>query len=199
MTVELNIEKRDTKSKPRALRREGIIPATLYGPDLENSVSCQVELKDFKKIAYKDYKHLIDLKVGDDAHEVLIRSIQKDFVSGEIKNIEFYKVKRGHKLVTKVALEFVGVSPASKMGCDVVTQYNEVTIKCLPRDIPDQIEVSIEALKKAGDMISIADINNSDKFEIQDPAAEVVVKAVAKRGATAIASEEASTEEAAAA
>ena len=69
--------------------------------DLEESISCQVSLKDFKKIAYKDYKHLIDLKEGSDTHEVLIRNIQKDYVSNEIKNIEFYKVKKVINLLLK--------------------------------------------------------------------------------------------------
>ncbi|NQY80957.1 MAG: 50S ribosomal protein L25 [Candidatus Caenarcaniphilales bacterium] len=203
MAIELNVEERDVKTKARALRREGFIPATLYGPELDESISCQVSLKDFKKIAYKDYKHLIDLKTGTDTHEVLIRNIQKDYVSNEIKNIEFYKVKRGHKLTTKVALKFIGESPASKMGADIVTQYTEMTVKCLPRDIPDDVEVSIDTLKKAGDMISFADLPANDKLEIQEPLGEIIIKAVAKRGAIAMedeeAGEEAPAEEAAAA
>lgn len=194
MTIELNVEVRDLKTKARALRREGFIPATLYGPELSESLSCQVSLKDFKKIAFKDYKHLIDLKTGTDTHEVLIRNVQKDYVTSEIKNIEFYKVKRGHKLTTKVALKFVGESPAAKMGADIVTQYSEMTVKCLPRDIPDDVEVSIDSLKKAGDMISFADLVANDKLEIQEPLSEIIIKAVAKRGAIAMDDNEANEE-----
>ena len=61
-----------------------------------------------------------------------------------------------------------------------------MTVKCLPRDIPDEVEVSIEALKKAGDMISFADLPANEKIEIQEPKAEIIIKAVAKRGAVAM-------------
>ena len=198
MSIELSVEKRDGSTKARAMRREGLIPATLYGPELDESISLQVALKEFKKIAYKDYKHLIDLKADTETYEVLIRNIQKDYVTNEIKNIEFYKVKRGHMLTTKVALVIVGESPAAKMGCDIVSQYNEMTVKCLPRDIPDEVTIDITALKKAGDMISFADLPKNDKLEIQDRLAEIIVKAVAKRGAIAVEEEEATAEEEAA-
>jgi hypothetical protein len=59
MATELKIEKRKENSKPRALRREGLIPATIYGPELENAIDIQVNGKDFKKVSFKDYKHLI--------------------------------------------------------------------------------------------------------------------------------------------
>ena len=101
-------------------------------------------------------------------------------------------------LTTKVALVIVGESPAAKMGCDIVSQYNEMTVKCLPRDIPDEVTIDITALKKAGDMISFADLPKNDKLEIQDPLAEIIVKAVAKRGAIAVEEEEATAEEEAA-
>ena len=183
MATELKIEKRKENSKPRALRREGLIPATIYGPELENAIDIQVNGKDFKKVSFKDYKHLIELKDNETLHETLIRNIQKDFVTGEILNIEFYKVKSGNKLNTKVALRFVGDSPAAKMGCDIVTQFTEMNVRCLPRDIPEDFEIDISVLKKPADMINFGDLNLGDKLELLDPSGEIIVKVVAKRGA----------------
>lgn len=191
MATALKIEKRRENSKPRALRREGLIPATIYGPELEESIDIQVNVKDFKKVSFKDYKHLIELQDNETVYETLIRNVQKDFVSGEILNVEFYKVQKGHKLTTKVALRFVGDSPAAKMGCDIVTQYTEMNVRCLPRDIPEDFEISIASLKKAGDMINFSDLDLGEKLELLDPPAEIIVKVVAKRGAIAEAAAEA--------
>lgn len=183
MATELKIEKREKNSKPRALRRAGVIPATVYGPELEEALNIQINGKDFQKVSFKDYKHLIELKDGETVHESLIRNVQKDFVTGEILNIEFYKVKSGHKLTTKVALKFIGDSPAAKMGCDIVTQYSEMSVRCLPRDIPEDFKIDLAILKKAGDMVHFSDLDLGDKLELLDPGAEIIAKAVAKRGA----------------
>lgn len=185
MATELKIEKRKEDSKPRALRREGLIPATVYGPELEDAIDIQVAAKDFQKVTFKDYKHLIELKDTDTTHEALIRNVQKDFVTGEILNIEFYKVQKGHKLNTKVALKFVGDSAAAKMGCDIVTQFTDMSVRCLPRDIPEDFIIDLSALKRAGDLIKFGDLDLGDKLELLEPPAEIIVKAVAKRGAIA--------------
>ena len=67
------------------------------------------------------------------------------------------------------------------MGCDIVTQFTEMNVRCLPRDIPEDFEVDISVLKKPADMINFGDLNLGDKLELLDPSGEIIVKVVAKR------------------
>ena len=180
MAVELQIKPREKKN-PRALRKEGSIPATLYGPDFE-AMDIQLSAKDFSRVPFEDYTHLIHLKTGTEDHEVLIKDIQKDFVSREIMNIQFYKIKRGHKVTMKVALKFTGVSNAVRLGADFVVPHKEVHVRCFPRHIPQFIEVNITSLENPGDTITFADlVVNREELEILDPAKEIVCKAESKK------------------
>lgn len=179
MSVELQVKSRENK-KPRALRREGAIPATLYGPEIE-PMNIQLDAKEFSRVPYADYNRLITLK-GDQEHEALIKKVQKDFVTREVQNIEFYKIKRGHKITMKVGIKFKGDSPAVKMGADFVPVHQEVHIKCLPKNIPYFIEVDISELKESGDHITFADLKiNRDEIEVLDPDKEIICKAETKK------------------
>lgn len=179
MSVELQVKSRENK-KPKALRREGLIPATLYGPEIE-PLSIQLNAKEFSKVAYADYNRLITLK-GDQEHEALIKKVQKNFVTREVQNIEFYKIKRGHKITMKVAVKFNGTSPAVKLGADFIPVHQEVHIKCLPKDIPYFVEVDITCLKENGDHITFADLQiDREKIEVLDPDKEIICKAETKK------------------
>jgi large subunit ribosomal protein L25 len=180
MAVELQIKPRDKKN-PRALRKIGLIPATLYGPDFD-SIDIQLSAKDFSKLPVEEYTHLIHLKTENDEHEVLIKDIQKDYLSRDVMNIQFYKIKRGHKVTMKVALKFTGVSNAVRLGADFVIPHKEANVKCFPRHIPQFIEVNITALENPGDTITFADlVVNRDEIEILDPAKEIICKAETKK------------------
>lgn len=179
MSVELQIKARENK-KPKALRREGTIPATLYGPEIE-AKNIQLNAKEFSKVDFADYNRLMTLK-GEEEHEALIRNVQRDFISHEVQNIEFYKIKRGHKVTMKVAFKFIGDSPAVKLGADFVPVHQEAHIKCLPKDIPYFIEVDISSLKESGDHITFADLNiDREVIEILDPNKEIICKAETKK------------------
>lgn len=185
MAYKLAVESREGKKTGRALRREGYIPATVYGPEIEAQNLLVVE-KDFKKIPLAEYNHIIELAVsGNDAYDVLMKHVQKDFVSGAVQNIEFYKTKKGHKVNTKVVIKFVGDSEAVKMGADLVTMHKEVHVRCIPRKIPQLVEVDLSLLKEVDDHITFGTLKLDEEVEILDPLEEVICKAEAKRVAAA--------------
>jgi large subunit ribosomal protein L25 len=190
MVITLEIKQRDKSSKARALRRQGIIPATIYGSEIE-SQSIQLDAKNFSRVAFEDYTHLMELEEpGQGKHEVLIKNIQKDCISGQIQNIEFYKITKGHKLTTKVILKFVGNSEAVKMGADLVIVHKEAHIKCFPRHIPAFLEVDLAGLVEAESTITFADLKLGEELELLDPPQEVVCKAETKRKDHTLALEE---------
>lgn len=181
-TVKLEVKKRDKKTqKPRALRREGFIPATVYGPDTDpqDLIICQ---KDFRQIPFSDYTHIIELSPeGAEPFNTLIKDIQKQPVSGEVQNIEFYKLKKGHKVNIRVTLKFINNSEAVKMGAELLTAYQEVHLKCLPKSIPDHVEVDLSLLKEAEDTVTFADLKLGEDIELLDPPAEIICKAETKK------------------
>lgn len=200
MVITLKAKNRQEGIKARAMRREGRIPATVYGPEIE-ATSLEVDAVEFRRIPFKEYTHIIQLEAeGKDAMDVLIRNVQKDFINGDVKNLEFYKVKPGHKLTTRVMLEFVGDSEAVKMGADLVTVHKEVHVRCLPRQIPYNVIVDLSKLEKDGDYLTFGDLEYGEGVECLDPAGEIVCKAETKRKdhAKAIEAEDAAAAEAAA-
>ena len=181
MAVEIKIEKRNNAKKARALRAEGTIPATLYGPEIEPQM-IQLNAKDFSRVNFHDYTHLINLKGDGDEHEALIKNIQRDFVTRDVLNIEFYKVKRGHKVTMKVELKFEGTSQAVKTGADLVVIHKEANIRCLPKDIPYFLPVDITKLEEIGNHVTFADLEfDREKIELLEPEKEVICKAEVKK------------------
>lgn len=179
--LELKVENRTNGKKPGALRREGYIPATIYGPGFEPT-NLQLSAKDFSRVAFEDYNHIFHLKHDNQDHEALIRDIQRDLLTREVLNIEFYKIKSGSKIETKISLKFVGVAPAVKLGADLLTFHQEAHIRCLPRDLPDFIEVDLSSLKAFDDHISFADLKvDRSKIEVTDLAEDLICKVEEKR------------------
>ena len=180
MVVEIAVKSREKKT-PRALRREGTIPATLYGPEIE-PIDIQLSAKEFSRVPFEDYSHLIHLKEGATEHEALIKDVQRDFVSREVQSIQFYKIKRGHKITMKVAIKIKGESQAVKMGADLVSVHKEAHIRCFPRHIPYFIEVDISKLDNDGDFITFDGLQiNREEIEILDPGQELICKVQSKR------------------
>lgn len=146
--------------KPNALRESGFIPATLYGHSFE-SKSIQVSAKEFSKVPHRAYSHVNLLEVeGGENYDVLIKNVQVDPVKNIFLNVEFYRITKGEKVKVKVPIRYVGHSPAVVAGGVLIVAYNELEIQCLPKDIPDDIEVNLEEITEIGQSIHIKDLKS---------------------------------------
>jgi large subunit ribosomal protein L25 len=176
-TITLSVKKRETETRKEP--ENGLIPAVLYGKGFENQ-TLWVDSKQFDKI-YKEAgeSSIIDLAISDKkskkTEKVLIYELQSDPVTDEIVHVDFYRVKMDEVIETDVGLKFVGEAPAVKeLGGVLVRNLDEVEVKCLPLDLPKEIEVDISVLKTFEDYIYIKDLNVSDKVEINVDAETVV-------------------------
>jgi large subunit ribosomal protein L25 len=179
----LKVEARHAGKKPNQLRRDGKIPATLYGPG-EPSTSYQVDAKEFSRLPAAAYSHILELGADKGGINAIIRHVQRDHVSHQVLNIELYKVAANRKLTVSVPLKIVGVSEAIQQGGQLVTNYSEAEVECLPADIPDNIEVDISSIHEVDHGIHFNELKISDKIKILNPPDEVVVKVVAPRTVT---------------
>ena len=162
--------------KPNALRRRGFVPATVYGHGFD-SKSVQINAKEFSLIPYKAYSHINELEIyGGEKFPVLIRNVQIDPVRDNFLNIEFYKIKSDEKIKVKVPLNYTGHSPAVVAGGVLIVSLNEIEIQCLPKDIPDAIDVNLEQITEIGQAIHPRDLKVSQNITVLNKPDEVLVK-----------------------
>jgi len=178
--IKLLVKEREVK-KPNQLRRDGAIPATLYGPG-QAPESVQVDAREFSRLPAAAFSHMIELDMGSKSKtNAIIRHVQRKGVNHKVLNIEFYRVALDRKLTISVQFKFVGTSPCVAEGNNYVEAYQEAEIECLPGDIPDFIEIDLSKLVELEDAIHFGDLQVKDSIKILNPADEVICKVIAPR------------------
>lgn len=174
--LKLTAEKRELLGKGvKKLRKEGVIPANIFGKDF-NSLAISVKEADFSKV-YKEAGEtgVVYVDVSTDEIPTLIKSVQKHPVNDYLLHIDFRKINLKQKIETEVPLEFIGEAPAVKDGAVVLYQQDSVMIEALPMDIPSAIEINLEQLTEIGQDVKVADLPKSEKYEFIDDPETVLV------------------------
>ncbi|HXK36656.1 MAG TPA: 50S ribosomal protein L25 [Candidatus Paceibacterota bacterium] len=148
-----------TGSKVATLRRDGVLPAVVYGKGFD-AINIQVPVKTFEKVFKQAGEStLVYLIVGTDTYPTIIHDVTRDPLSGDYQHADFYKVRLDEKVKTDVPVVFVGESPAVKeFKAIFVRNVNELEVEAFPADLPQKIEVDVSGLKAFGDQITLADI-----------------------------------------
>jgi large subunit ribosomal protein L25 len=181
-TVELKATKRHVEGKKvKELRRQGITPAHLFGPEVE-SVSIQVDTPSLKRtLGEAGHTKLISLHIGREKNPrtVMVREVQIDSLKDEVLHVDFYQVQLTENIKVNVPIILIGESEAAKAkGNTLVQELNELTIECLPAKIPSTIEVDVSPIVTADLMIRVKDIHVAKEVAVlNDP--EVVVARIA--------------------
>ena len=196
MTKEKHQAKADIRTvlgrKVKHLRKEGLIPASVYGHKIE-PLSVQFKALELEKLFDEvGESGLVELLVGEEKLPILFRNPQYSAVVGNMIHIDCYKVNLKEKITATVPIEFIGESQAVKDGKVLVEITTEVEVEALPADLPESITVDISILNEVDDMITVGDIKLDDKVEMVTLPEQVIVKIEEQR-----AEEEAPVEEAA--
>ena len=143
------------------LRREGLVPATLYGHQTE-PVSLSADQRALERIWTRAGRtHLVDLTVdGGKTTKVIIREIQLNPRTNRARHADFLAVNLKQKLTSDIPIVLVGESPAvetTKIG-QLQQTLNSVKVECLPSDLPSQISVDVSILTELDQAISLSDI-----------------------------------------
>ena len=180
--LELAVKLREETGKNnKQLRKQGFIPAILYGHKTKNT-PLMVKYQDLENI-YKETGEsvLIKLKIKDqkDAKDkertVLIHDIQKEPMTDKFIHADFYQVKMDEVLRAEVPLEFIGQSPAvAEQSGVLVKSIQEVEVEALPQNLPREIKVDISTLKTFDDNIHIKDLEVANGVKIMASPEEVV-------------------------
>ena len=135
--------------KVKTLRRQGIIPANVYGREIK-SVSIQVPVKEFQAVLAKTGETgILDLTVAKEAKSrpVLVHQVQTHPVSGEFLHVDFRQVDLTKKIIVKVPVEVSGTAPAVAKGGVLIQLIHELEVEALPRDLPDKFTVAVIKLR----------------------------------------------------
>ncbi len=179
--IVLKVQTRNEEGKKaKQLRRQGFLPAVVYGPNTKNK-NLKVKAQDFLKVLDQAGENtLIDLII-DEAEPVkaLVYGVQYDGVRDKIIHIDFYQVDMDKPLTTEIPLHFIGQSPAvQNLGGILIKNMDEIEIECLPKDLVNFIEVDLSALAEFGDTIRIKDIKFPDGIKPIAEAEEMVATVV---------------------
>ena len=148
-------------SRPaRRLRREGQVPAIVYGRDLD-TVSVRVSDRDLYSILHTEagLNALINLEIEDGGSVLTVaREVQRDPVRGDITHLDFIKVSLDEEIEAEVSLQLVG-TPIGVREDQGLVEAIETTlmIRALPTQIPNAVELDIADLS-VGDGLKVADL-----------------------------------------
>lgn len=155
----INAEPRTVVGKKvKQLRREGWIPAVIYGQG--EPVNVQLEAHDlYLTLRDAGTGHLIDLQLGGEKHTVLTRDIQQHVTRGDLIHVDFMEVSMTSTITATADLVMVGESPTEALGQGtVVLTVQSVDIECLPDDLVSEIEVDISKITTPNDLLYIKDL-----------------------------------------
>lgn len=175
--IVLKAQKRDVIGKQvNALRREGKLPAVLYGPHIES----QAIMVDFHEASHLlpslTSSQLIVVDLEGEKHTTLIKEKQRHPVRGTLQHIDFRAVSMTEKLKANVVIELIGEAPAVKeLNGVLVTGQEYLEVECLPKDLPERIIIDISSLKNIGDAIHVGDVIAPANVEIVTNEADMVV------------------------
>jgi len=160
------------KGASRRLRRENLVPAILYGAD-EDPAPISLKHNEVLKHLSSDafYSQLLMLSVdGGEPVRTLLRDVQRHPFRQQILHLDFQRVVAGAELQVTVPIHYLGedVCPGVKLDNGMVSHNDtEVTVACLPRNIPEFVEVDMSEMK-VGDSAHLSDIKLPEDVRIPD-------------------------------
>ncbi len=176
----INAAKRDVFGKKnRFLRRQGITPTHLIGHSIE-SQALQCDTTELVKIvAHAGETRVISLKIEGDKQpkNVFVREIQRDALGKRLLHVDFYQVRKGQKMQVAVPIVLFGESPAMKgKGRMLAHGITELSIECLPENVPPQIEVDVSVLEELEQSIFVKDIVLDPEVTVHADPEQMIVK-----------------------
>lgn len=166
------------KSQTKKLRREGQIPATVYGRG-DESKAIAIEFDDFVRILKTPGGRLslIDLKVdgrGEKSHPVMIQEIQRHPITKKVLHVDFHRVSLDEPVNATIPITLVGDAPGTKQGGILEQFTHELEVRALPERIPTHVDVDISHLE-LGQSIHVSEVQLPDDVDLLGPVPENVV------------------------
>ena len=171
MKIEINAKERKSKGTgaSRRLRHEGTTPGILYG-GVKDSISLEIDTKEL----FMQFRHeafhasILTLNLEGKKESVILRDFQMHPVRNNIQHIDFQRINENEKISVKVPFHFINeeTAPGVKIEGGLVSHImTEIDISCLPKDLPQYIEVDLGELAM-GESIHLSEVTVPDGVEL---------------------------------
>jgi large subunit ribosomal protein L25 len=174
--LEANERKEIKKQNTKILRNQKRVPGIFY---LKQSkpIAIDVSNQAIKPLVFTSQTHLISLKIdGHEDQECVLKDVQFDPVSDEVIHFDLIGITRGEKIEIEVPVQLIGSAIGVKEGGLLQHSLHKLEVECLPKDIPERLEVNISELK-IGDTIHVKDLS-FENVDILNPENSIVVSVV---------------------
>jgi large subunit ribosomal protein L25 len=177
MSISLDAKLRTDKGKgaSRRLRKAGDIPAIIYGGN-KDAASLAISSNTIEHLLEDEsvFTSIIDINIDGSVEQGILKDAQRHPAKNVITHIDLQRVDDTTAITTRVPLVFVGASDNKyiRLGAVVNQFINMVEVKCLPKDLPNSIEVDISSIKigqglrltdlPVGDNVTITALNHKD-------------------------------------
>lgn len=175
----------------RALRRQGLIPGVVYGKDID-SLPISLAAAELRKITAKGMGHIHRLKVEDTGLDdnIMIQAVDRNPLTGDIIHMDLHRISLEDKIRLEVPIVLVGEEEITGRGLILQRQLREVSIECLPVNIPSDFTVNVTEMEH-GETLLAGDLTIPDDVRLVTAPEEVVAVVLVSR----ITAEEADEEE----
>ena len=179
----LNAEKRNESLKGKQLRKQGFIPAVIYGKDLEESLMIQFpqnEIKRFLKTNTTGSK--VELDLGDKKYKTLLKDITYVPVVNEPEHLSFQTLISGEKITSTAQIILIN---KEKIADTILQSVHELSYRAFPADLFDKIEIDMEG-KETGDILRVSDLEvaQNEAIEIKTSPDSIVFSIVTRSKAS---------------
>ncbi len=142
------------------LRRDGMVPAVLYGTGVKGAVSLVLNTKELEKVLHTAAggNVLVNLSIeGDKATTVMFKDICRHPLSGSIQHVDLFAIQMDHRITVEVPVHIVGKAAGLAFGGIVQQETRKISIECLPVDIPDSLDLDVTPLA-IGQSLHVRDV-----------------------------------------
>jgi len=181
--VVIQAEKRAvTGKKVKNLRREGKLPAVIYGHGID-PISIVLDTHEASKIMAKaSSSTLVTIDLNGKQYPTIIREKQLDFIRNSLIHVDFLAVSMTEKITASVGVQIIGESPVVKeFGAILVTGLTEIEVECLPTDLPESFTVDVSSLDVISAGIYVRDVATLENVEILSNLDDMLVVATAAK------------------
>jgi large subunit ribosomal protein L25 len=174
-TIDLTAEPRSVFGKKvRRLRRQGIVPANIYGHGASRPIQASARALDHL-LAHGGRTGVVTIAFDGRSETALLKELQRDPRSGKVLHIEFQAVSMEESVSSMVPVRFLGESTAvTKLGGIMTHPRTEVHVTARAVDLPEFVEVDVSSLVELHAAVHVSDLPVSASFTITDPPEEVL-------------------------
>lgn len=179
--IKTDMRKEVGKQKANYLRKNGLIPAVLYGHG-EETVNISIPEKEFCHLLQKEKGENVIIGIelpGNKVKKTIIKEIQRNPVTSRILHVDFQHLIMTEKVHVQVPIILTGIPAGIKAGGVLEHLLRKINVRCLPKDIPPHIEVEVSELK-LGDSIHISDLSVENVEILEKPTEAIATVLIPK-------------------